>query len=135
LSEEETEAWIAEYRQMGGASAFEREVIRLISEERVARRLDAIVYDEAHMMSARFEAQKIVSGSSATLRGQMFGTGHVLHDNIERPHSLQSFLFTLTNTASLRRIFFEREEPAHARIGFGTQVDGNEVVLNIALAR
>jgi len=57
LTAEERTEWIAEYWAMGGAFAFEMEVIRLINEIRAAHGLQLVSLDHSLMMAARFYAQ------------------------------------------------------------------------------
>ena len=61
LTAEERENWIAEYNRMGGASAFEREVIRLINNERRSRGLNTLSIDTRLMHASRFYAQTLVN--------------------------------------------------------------------------
>ncbi|MCL2855714.1 MAG: CAP domain-containing protein [Defluviitaleaceae bacterium] len=59
----EMDEWVAEYRQMGGANAFEIEVMRLVNQERTRRGLVPVELDPALMMAARFYAdQKVTFG-------------------------------------------------------------------------
>lgn len=57
LTNAERQNWITEYREMGGASAFELEVVRLINEVRAEHNLSYLQIDDILMMSARFYAQ------------------------------------------------------------------------------
>jgi len=59
LTESERAEWIAEYWEMGGASAFELEVIRLVNEERIAYGLNALQIDYVFMTAARFYSQTL----------------------------------------------------------------------------
>jgi len=56
LTDGERQAWIAEYQALGGVSAFELEVIRLVNEIRVAHGLATLELDETLAMAARFYA-------------------------------------------------------------------------------
>ena len=68
LTYAERQSWINEYQEMGGASAFEFEVVRLINEVRAANNLNVVQIDDTLMMAARFYAQIKVSFSN--------GVGH-----------------------------------------------------------
>jgi uncharacterized protein YkwD len=58
LTESELEAWIDEYNQMGGASAFEIAVVMEINRVRVEYGLRPLAFDPALMMSARLKTQE-----------------------------------------------------------------------------
>ncbi|MCL1993233.1 MAG: SUMF1/EgtB/PvdO family nonheme iron enzyme [Spirochaetes bacterium] len=58
LTEAERNAWIADYRARGGATAVELEVVRLINIERANLNLSPVAVDETLMMVARFFAQQ-----------------------------------------------------------------------------
>ncbi|MCL2575556.1 MAG: CAP domain-containing protein [Defluviitaleaceae bacterium] len=70
-TDNEREAWIAEYRAMGGASAFEMEVIRLINIERVALGLAYLQVDDTLMMSGRYYTQ--IQSNLDTMNGHNQG--------------------------------------------------------------
>ena len=83
LTETELKAWIADYNDVGGASAFEIGVVREINRVRVRYGLHPLALCPALMMSARFKVQEFgdlqyfghispVYGSPA-LSSQMFG--------------------------------------------------------------
>lgn len=57
LSDAERSEWITEYWAMGGAFAFEMEVIRLINEVRASHGLHQVRPDYSLMLAARFYAQ------------------------------------------------------------------------------
>jgi uncharacterized protein YkwD len=57
LTETERLAWIDEYKEMGGYSAFELEVVRLINIERQRFNLQTVEIDDTLMMASRFYAQ------------------------------------------------------------------------------
>jgi len=57
LSNAERSEWIADYWAMGGAFAFEEEVIRLINEVRASHGLQRVQPDYSLMLAARFYAQ------------------------------------------------------------------------------
>ena len=59
LTDEERANWIAEYNRMGGASDFEREVVRLINRERRNRGLNTLSIDTRLMHASRFYAQTL----------------------------------------------------------------------------
>jgi len=61
LTDSEMTAWVAEYWEMGGASAFELEVVRLVNEERSTRGLSVLEIDYMFMMPARFYAQTLAN--------------------------------------------------------------------------
>lgn len=69
LTDSERNAWIAEYRAMGGATAAELEIVRLINVERANHGLVHLQIDESLMMAARFFAQQ-----ANDLRGLYSGT-------------------------------------------------------------
>ena len=58
LTDAERAAWIADYRALGGATANEMEVIRLVNIERRNHGLVEVVFDDTLMMAARFFAQQ-----------------------------------------------------------------------------
>ena len=81
LTAEEMAAWIREYRDNGGASAFEQEVVRLINEIRRENNLSEVEIYESLMMATRFYSQTLANhnlplghsqgpygGSAATIR-------------------------------------------------------------------
>ena len=57
---DERAAWIAEYHAMGGVSAFELELIRLVNEFRVERGLSPVSFDPTLAMAARYYTQLII---------------------------------------------------------------------------
>ena len=58
LTESELEAWINEYNEMGGATAFELGVIREVNRVRERHGLHPLALSPALMLSARFKAQE-----------------------------------------------------------------------------
>lgn len=58
LTEEELQAWIDEYKKLGGTNGFELEVVRLINEVRESYGLSPLYIDPALMFSARFKVQE-----------------------------------------------------------------------------
>jgi len=58
LTESELEAWISEYQQMGGTTAFELSVVREINWVREQHGLRPLALDPALMMSARLKTQE-----------------------------------------------------------------------------
>ena len=79
LTAQERADWIAEYNRMGGASAFELEVIRLINRERRDRGLSTLSRDTSLMHASRFYAQTLANlnlplGHSYGPYGGSFGT-------------------------------------------------------------
>ena len=58
LTEAELEAWITDYNEIGGASAFELGVVREINRVRVQYGLQPLALCPALMMSARFKVQE-----------------------------------------------------------------------------
>ena len=58
LTESELDAWIAEYNEMGGATAFELAVIREINRVREQHNLRPLALDPTLMMSARLKTQE-----------------------------------------------------------------------------
>ena len=79
LTSQERADWIAEYNHMGGASAFELEVIRLINEERRSRGLNTLSIDTRLMHASRFHAQGLANllpqggGGGVSLRATPYG--------------------------------------------------------------
>ena len=63
----ERNAWIAEYRAMGGANAFEMEVVRLVNEFRVSRGLSYLTFDPTLAMAARYYSQLLVNMGFVTV--------------------------------------------------------------------
>jgi len=61
LTASERTDWIAEYNQLGGASAFELEIVRLINEIRSEHRLSNLQIDDTLMMAGRFYAQTMAT--------------------------------------------------------------------------
>ena len=60
LTDVERSAWIAEYNALGGANAYELEVIRLVNEIRVEHGLNALTIEQNLMYGTRFYAQTVV---------------------------------------------------------------------------
>jgi uncharacterized protein YkwD len=58
LTENELAAWIDEYTEMGGATAFELAVVREINRVRTQQGLQPLALDPALMLSARLKAQE-----------------------------------------------------------------------------
>jgi len=83
LTQTELEAWIAEYNEMGGVTAFELAVIREINRVREEYGLQPLALDPALMMSARLKTQEFADlqyfahyspvHGSITLAARMFG--------------------------------------------------------------
>ena len=61
LTVEERQEWIDEYLAMGGATAFELEVIRLVNMERAAHGLNPVALCHTLMLAARFYAQTMAN--------------------------------------------------------------------------
>ena len=61
LTPTERAEWIAEYNLLGGPSAFEREVVRLINVERTRLGLVPVQIDNTSMQAARFYAQQLAN--------------------------------------------------------------------------
>ena len=59
LTEAERNAWIAEYREMGGATEFELETVRVMNTVRAELGLSQLTIDNTLMMAARFYAQNM----------------------------------------------------------------------------
>ena len=74
LTAQERAAWIAEYNQMGGASAFELEVVRLINVERNRHGRSQLATDTRLMHASRFHSQ-ILSNLNFTGQGSMHTFG------------------------------------------------------------
>ena len=56
----ERQAWIDEYNAMGGANAFELEIVRLVNELRASRGLNLLEFDETAAMAARYYTQIVI---------------------------------------------------------------------------
>jgi len=56
----ERQAWIDEYNAMGGASAFEHEIARLVNEHRASRGFTILEFDETAAMAARYYTQIVI---------------------------------------------------------------------------
>jgi len=61
LTDEERQTWIAEYNELGGASAFELEAVRLVNEIRIENNLSTVEMNVTLMMSARFYTQTMAN--------------------------------------------------------------------------
>jgi len=61
LTVQERQEWIDEYMEMGGATAFELEVVRLVNVERVAQGLNPVELCHTLMLAARFYAQTMAN--------------------------------------------------------------------------
>ena len=59
LTDAERQAWMEEYQRLGGKSAFELEVVRLVNETRVEHGLNQLVIDPLHSKATRFYVQAI----------------------------------------------------------------------------
>ena len=88
LSDIERSEWISEYWAMGGAFAFEEEVIRLINGVRASHGLHQVQLDHSLMLAARFYAQ--TKGNLNTNIGHnqgpygVSGASHGASENIAR---------------------------------------------------
>ena len=60
LTDAELREWITEYELLGGANAFELEVIRLVNNERASHGLPPFEIDPRLMLVARFRSQEMV---------------------------------------------------------------------------
>lgn len=100
LTETELEAWIDEYNEMGGASAFEIAVVREVNRVRAEYGLHPLVLNSALMMSARLKTQEFgdlqyfrhespIHGSP-TEAANMFGFEGLIGENIARSGSNSS---------------------------------------------
>jgi uncharacterized protein YkwD len=98
LFDGEIAAWITLYEAFGGASEFEREVIRLTNIERVAAGQSILTEYAPLMMSARFKAKSLshldywahtspVYGNFYNIIREVFGvTGRSLGENLGKGH-------------------------------------------------
>ena len=74
LTYSERLAWINQYNEMGGAFAFELEVVRLINEMRLHNGLDYLIVDDNLMMVSRFYAQTMSQAGIAGLDVGPYGS-------------------------------------------------------------
>ena len=96
MTETQLNAWIAEYKELGGANDFELEVVRLINIERAKENLEPLTMSKPLMMAARFKSQEMVDldyfshtspiysgfgGGSSTTISEVFGYRNIA-DNI-----------------------------------------------------
>jgi uncharacterized protein YkwD len=65
LTDSERAEWIAEYNEMGGASEFELEIVRLTNAARAEHGLAPLQIDENLMLAARFYAQTLAQSDIA----------------------------------------------------------------------
>jgi len=87
LTAEERQAWIDEYNLMGGPSAFELEVVRLVNVERANYNLPPLEICYTLMLAARFYAQTMANlnttlGHTEGPYGGSFGTADAFGDRM-----------------------------------------------------
>jgi len=143
LTETELEAWIAEYNEMGGATAFELAVVREINRVREEYGLQPLALDPTLMMSARLKTQEFADlqyfghyspvHGSITLAARMLGfDGMRVMETITRAGSntVPTFRTTpegivrgmLASTRGHREILLN---PNIDRVGFGASFSPN----------
>jgi len=74
--------WIEEYAEIGGANAFELEVIRLINIERIREGLAPLAVDQSLMMAARFKSQEMVDLSYFSHTSPVYGRSYVIPQSL-----------------------------------------------------
>lgn len=102
LTEEERAAWVADYKEGGGAHPFELELLRLVNQARVRHGFEPLLVDDGLMMAARFYSQTLGnlglplghfegpyggSGAAAGLFGAA-GTWRVGHGGVYTPQAV-----------------------------------------------
>jgi len=143
LTETELEAWIAEYNEMGGVTAFELAVVREINRVREEYGLQPLALDPALMMSARLKTQEFADlqyfahyspvHGSITLAARMFGfNGMRAAETITRAGSNTAPAFRSTPEGIVRGMLASsrghREillNPNADRVGFGASFSEN----------
>ncbi|MCL2225092.1 MAG: CAP domain-containing protein [Defluviitaleaceae bacterium] len=82
LTESEIEAWVAEYNEMGGATAFEIGVVREVNRVRERYGLRPLALDPALMMAARMKTQEFADlqyfAHTSPVHGSPFQTARML---------------------------------------------------------
>ena len=145
LTAQERTNWIAEYNRMGGASAFEREVVRLINVERNRRGLNSLSIDARLMHASRFYAQTLsqlvrtslghhygpYGGSFGTARA--FGVNHPVTGNGAAGHRTPQALVTGWMNSPGHRANILR--PGLSHVGVGSQTGGSWGVFHYSIAR
>ena len=145
LTTQERTNWIAEYNQMGGASAFEREVVRLINVERNRHGLNSLAIDTRLMHASRFYAQTLAQlirtslghhygpygGSFGTARA--FGTNHPVTGNGAAGHRTPQALVTGWMNSPGHRANILR--PGLTHVGVGSQAGGSWGVFHYSIGR
>ena len=143
LTAQERANWIAEYNRMGGASAFELEVVRLINVERSRHGLNPLAIDTRLMHASRFYAQ-LLSNLNLSLGhhhgpyGGSFGTAS----------AFGVFAFTANGAAGQRTpqalVTGWMNSPGHranilransTHVGVGSQAGGQWGVFHYSLSR
>ena len=133
-TQNEREAWIAEYRNNGGPSAFELQVVAIINEERIAHGLYPVALDEGLMMAARFYSQMLANNDLPLgSREGPYGGSRPIADSFGARMtwnggngnggglSARGIVNAWLNSAGHRAYLMA---PAHRYIGFGSHVGG-----------
>ncbi|MCL1998645.1 MAG: CAP domain-containing protein [Turicibacter sp.] len=76
LYQEEFEAWIAEYRALGGMTAAELEMLELINQHRAASGINSLRVDELSSIAARFHAQSQAQFGAIGHQHPFYGTSN-----------------------------------------------------------
>ncbi|MCL1934786.1 MAG: CAP domain-containing protein [Defluviitaleaceae bacterium] len=149
LTEIELNAWIEEYKELGGINDFELEIIRLINEERARHGLRTLAISQELSMAARFHSQSMMNNGysshwsnitgSPRNRADMFGhinnsistfgVGEDIHFGGGRIASFSSFVSAAVgpfnswmNSTGHRRQILDSDA---LTIGIGSFNDGN----------
>ena len=144
LTAQQRANWIAEYDRMGGASAFEREVVRLINVERSRHGLRSLAIDVRLMHASRFYAQTLVNlnlplghregpygGSFETARA--FGVSAPRTGNAAGGHRTPQALVTGWMNSPGHRANILNANSTH--VGVGSQAGGQWGVFHYSLSR
>jgi uncharacterized protein YkwD len=129
LTDEEIELWTLNYHALGGATEFEREVIRLTNIERVAYGLEPVEEYHTLMLAARFKSQSMydlsyfahenpVYGHFANIARQVFNKPHrSMGENLAHGHqSPEAVVYAWMESPSHRENILT---PNYIRIGVG----------------
>lgn len=140
LTAAERAAWIEEYNNNGGASAFELALIAAINHERVSHGLNEVQIDESLMLAARFYAQTIANHNFALSNsvgpyGGSLGTaesfGAVMSFNGGGGNmggwSYTAIVTLWMNSVNNRAFILS---PSHRYIGFGSHLGGRNGVVH-----
>ena len=144
LTAQERTNWIAEYNQMGGASAFELEVVRLINVERNRHGLNSLAIDTRLMHASRFYAQTLSQlvvnslGHHYGPYGGSFGTAtafgvNAFTGNAAAGQRTPEALVTAWMNSPGHRANILRANSTH--VGVGSQAGGQWGVFHYSLSR